>query len=688
MSTQNNELPQNPSIESETVKPFRRFCTTIMTIGSLPSSYQEAMSYQEMLLWLCDFIENTVIPAFDNNANAITELQNLYVELKDYVDNYFTNLDVQEEINNKLDEMVSDGTLYNIMKPYFDEVDKQIENLNDTLDNYQEQTNQNYKVMQGNLNNYQQQTNQNYNSLRNQLSDITAGAGNPESSSAEIIQARTNIRGNNFSTLNDRIDFIEKTLPFNMQNISDVDFNTILLPGKYIVTSVSANNPKINGINLGTSGILIVEASNPDNINDINSYHWIKQSWISLSVEGTAERIIQRTNTEPLTFLFKEWRCNDYNYLNKLYNKLDRENLSDYYNTVSSISSNVDINDVIKTGIYIVTQTTNANLPIKSSGVLQVETYYNTNNTIGKGNAWVVQTFQDITLSKLYKRLIRVYPDSETEPIINDWRLIFDNTSYSSNDFGLNNKKIVNFGDSLFGNYRDNTSISYNIQQITGAEVINMGFGGCRMSNRSDANWNAFGMCALADAITTHDFTLQDNAINNPNWSDKPSYFNDTLTQLKSIDFSEIDYITISYGTNDYWAGALLDNEENKYDKNTFCGALRYSLETILNKYPNIRILIGCPIWRAWLNDDKTQILSTSDERTFAGGYTIPQMNEAEITTAKEYHIKCLDLYNTLGFNKFNYSNYFPLTNSDLVHPNEFGRYCMAREYAFAISSM
>ena len=119
MSIQNNELPQNPNIESETVRPFRRFCTTIMTIGSLPSSYQEAMSYQEMLLWLCDFIENKVIPAFDNNANAITELQNLYVELKNYCDNYFTNLDVQEEINKKLDEMAENGTLLQILSNSF-----------------------------------------------------------------------------------------------------------------------------------------------------------------------------------------------------------------------------------------------------------------------------------------------------------------------------------------------------------------------------------------------------------------------------------------------------------------------------------------------------------------------------------------------------------------------------------------
>lgn len=39
-------------------------------------------------------------------------------DLENYVNNYFDNLDVQEEINNKLDEMASDGTLADIMADY------------------------------------------------------------------------------------------------------------------------------------------------------------------------------------------------------------------------------------------------------------------------------------------------------------------------------------------------------------------------------------------------------------------------------------------------------------------------------------------------------------------------------------------------------------------------------------------
>lgn len=94
---------------------FKKF---IMTIGNLPSSYVESLSYYECMLWLCNYLENTVIPAVNNNGEAVEELQGLYVQLKNYVDEYFTDLNVQTQIDNKLDEMVEDGTLQEIITEY------------------------------------------------------------------------------------------------------------------------------------------------------------------------------------------------------------------------------------------------------------------------------------------------------------------------------------------------------------------------------------------------------------------------------------------------------------------------------------------------------------------------------------------------------------------------------------------
>ena len=102
------------------VKGLRPFTKFLMTIGELPSSYLVSMTYEEQLLWLCNYLQNVVIPTVNNNGEAVEELQNLFIELKDYVDNYFENLDIQTEIDNKLDEMAESGELAEIIAEYID----------------------------------------------------------------------------------------------------------------------------------------------------------------------------------------------------------------------------------------------------------------------------------------------------------------------------------------------------------------------------------------------------------------------------------------------------------------------------------------------------------------------------------------------------------------------------------------
>ena len=105
----------NDKIKPKTLTPFRRFC---MTIGELPSSYLETMSYYEMLLWFTKYLSDTVIPTVNNNAEALEEAQKIIEEMKEYMENYFDNLNIQEEINNKLDEMAESGELVEIISVY------------------------------------------------------------------------------------------------------------------------------------------------------------------------------------------------------------------------------------------------------------------------------------------------------------------------------------------------------------------------------------------------------------------------------------------------------------------------------------------------------------------------------------------------------------------------------------------
>ena len=62
---------------------------------------------------------NDNIEQFEHDVNeTVADYIEKFTALKDFVDDYFDNLDVQEEINNKLDAMVEDGTLQEIITTY------------------------------------------------------------------------------------------------------------------------------------------------------------------------------------------------------------------------------------------------------------------------------------------------------------------------------------------------------------------------------------------------------------------------------------------------------------------------------------------------------------------------------------------------------------------------------------------
>lgn len=77
----------------------------------------DAITYYQLLSKIVEYLNKVI----DEN-NAIREqtenLTNAFNELQDYVNHYFDNLDIQEEINNKLDEMAESGQLADIIAQY------------------------------------------------------------------------------------------------------------------------------------------------------------------------------------------------------------------------------------------------------------------------------------------------------------------------------------------------------------------------------------------------------------------------------------------------------------------------------------------------------------------------------------------------------------------------------------------
>ena len=85
--------------------PFKAFLAS-----NIPSVYDNTLSYYDELTKLIAYIEE-LVPVVNENTAGLAAL-------KEYVEHYFDNLDVQEEINNKLDEMAEGGQLAAIIAEF------------------------------------------------------------------------------------------------------------------------------------------------------------------------------------------------------------------------------------------------------------------------------------------------------------------------------------------------------------------------------------------------------------------------------------------------------------------------------------------------------------------------------------------------------------------------------------------
>lgn len=123
----------SPSVEIPAkVDSFRFWCQKV-----LPLVYDDSLSYYELLCKVVNYLNNTIADV-NTLGTDVDNLNNAYNELQSYVNNYFSTLDVQNEINNKLDVMAQDGSLSALIQPLFDtyktEIDNEVNQQNNKID--------------------------------------------------------------------------------------------------------------------------------------------------------------------------------------------------------------------------------------------------------------------------------------------------------------------------------------------------------------------------------------------------------------------------------------------------------------------------------------------------------------------------------------------------------------------------
>ena len=109
--------------EVPALEPFRYWCQKV-----LPLVYDDSLSYYELLCKVAQYV-NKCIEGLDATASNVQNLYKAYTQLQEWVNHYFDSLDVQQEINKKLDAMFASGVFDVIISNYFKDTAIVFENV-------------------------------------------------------------------------------------------------------------------------------------------------------------------------------------------------------------------------------------------------------------------------------------------------------------------------------------------------------------------------------------------------------------------------------------------------------------------------------------------------------------------------------------------------------------------------------
>ena len=232
---------------------------------------------------------------------------------------------------------------------------------------------------------------------------------------------------------------------------------------------------------------------------------------------------------------------------------------------------------------------------------------------------------------------------------------------YKESDM-LENKKIVCFGDSIWGLVDDETGIAKWLEKMTGATVYNYAIPGTTavstLGTEAEDDFSGYSLYEIVSALASGE-----NRTNGRK-----------MQEILAAPLQEADYLILEYGLNDYFKGAMIQSGD-KYEVTCYAGAFRYAIETLQEKYPNLQIvLLGqtyCQFYSYGLVEED------SDTCNLGGGVGTDYV-KALSEVAKEYDLLFINLYEELPINEWNGTLFL----EDATHLNERGR----KEYAQVVA--
>ena len=215
----------------------------------------------------------------------------------------------------------------------------------------------------------------------------------------------------------------------------------------------------------------------------------------------------------------------------------------------------------------------------------------------------------------------------------------------------------VAFGDSII----DAGTIPETVASLTGMTVVNVGIGQTQFGPTGNApSYDKLSAYGLVDAIVSGQWSAQiaaAAAIASPVPNASAA-----VDRLMAVDFSTVDIVTMSWGTNDFGRSLLQIGSNSDTQPTTFKGAVNYTLKKLMTACPTLKILLTTPIWRGNWNGEN----QNSDTAPNLLGQKLVDFADALLETGDLNHVPVADLYRQSGINSFNAPT---LLQSDRIPP-------------------
>lgn len=399
----------------------------------------DAVTNYQLLCKVVEYLNNVIDNNNKQNTN-ITQLEQNFITLYNYVKDYFNNLDVQEEINNKIDELITSGSFATLFKSFIGYVMPEW-----------------------------------YGAVGDGVHDDTVAFNNAISTGMPVVLGvnkhyilKNNITlntlwGNN-SIVEFLIDITDSPVRELAQAISikkEIRDITIISPNGFI-SVYSADNVNIENVICLTNNKTLKNTSTNGSVIQINNSHHISIKNVDIDTSYTVN-----TASESTEYLY-----NDGIHINGGSHDILIENVSGKilddliaFNTVEGISvDNKDIYNVTVNNVY-----SNKSYGFRFYGFADVDIYNIYNISI---NNCIIHTNNNVPAVRF---LNSVGLGGQSKTRINCYNVTFNNCDFESNNSTVYFTRCT--GDVIFNNcvFRNSNTHTFNSENsVAGDKAMNL----------------------------------------------------------------------------------------------------------------------------------------------------------------------------------------------------------------------